>query len=61
MKEIDDYEINQLIQDLQSRGVLEEDASKDKGEYFNAWHFGYKKGDYEYSLGTTIDGNQRDV
>ena len=54
MKEITKFEMEEMIKEISTLGVLEDDENVDKSEYFNAWNFGQQKGDYEFAIGTTI-------
>ena len=54
MKEIIKFEMEEIIKEMNTLGILENNKDLDKSEYFNAWNFGQKKGDYEFTIGTMI-------
>ena len=39
MKEITKFEMEEMIEEISTLGVLEDDENVDKSEYFNAWNF----------------------
>lgn len=54
MKEINKFEMEEIVKEMNTLGILEKNEDADKSEYFNAWNFGQKKGDYEFTISTTI-------
>ena len=54
MKEITKFEMEEMVKEMNTLGVLENNEDVDKSGYFNAWNFGQQKGDYEFAIGTTI-------
>lgn len=43
MKEIIKFEMEEIIKEMNTLGILENNEDLDKSEYFNAWNFGQKK------------------
>lgn len=54
MNDMTTFEEEEIIKRLESIGVLEDNYTTDKSEYFNAWNFGQPEGEYEFSIGTVI-------